>query len=1216
MNPKSSIPNSLGFKSVFLLLALVLVTSVAVFVGVTFANAQDATNESTTDEATSQDADLSASTSRRVEMYRIYNPWTGEHLYTSKVSERDSNVKLGWKDEGIEWVAPIKSNIKVYRLYNPYVLGGDHHYTTNETEYNNLAKQGWKKEGIAWYGADSKEAGTVKLLRQYNPFASTGTHNYTKDEKEQANLVKAGWKAEGVGWYGYSTLKVDVSKLTAKVSTVGTTYTGKQLTPTISIAGLTAGKDYTVTYGKNINAGKNAGTATIKGKGECTGTLTVKFEIKKATPTFTLPKNLTGVQNNKLSTVKIPAATNGTFAWKSGTASMSKQGTQQFDATFTPKDTKNYNTVATKVSVYVKGLYSVTFDTGDGSKVQTEKVVEGEKATLPTAPTLEGYGFSGWYKDSACSEGNEFNFDQASITGNTKLYAKWLAQVSFDTQGHGSDVEARTVDNNKKVADPSTDAGTSEGLEIEGWYKDAKCSTDQKWNFSESTTDKPVKLYANWKPSDNGDKKKYWLGYSKTITSTDADTEANVANENYVAADCNVIKSSAEIDDDIDSIAKEAEDGTANNEGSVTNEWKEYMNSDKYHLYATWNGSTADSFGESDENKFVEFRIIEVGSHNADVEGENVVTFQATHSLPEGTNMSDNSTASQKGWENAVLKSQLNDTAVDGSILANFSDGFVSRLQGLTKYSAAKSSETTGVVNDMLKSENNRLWVLSEYEYNNESKRFTENSTPYAYYSALGTASTKKYNVNSLNSRAGNKVKGYAQTSQTKNWSNGAWTRTPSGFLMSSETWQGWAVVTNSNFIGSQGGATLIKMGVIPAFSFSAKHKVTFDNQGHGNSVNEQTLDYDTKTATEPSATDVGTADGLELEGWYTDAKCSKANRFEFTTEVTKSMKLYANWVPADNGDKKKYWLGYSKTKTSTDSSSEANVTNENYVAADQNVIKSSAEIDKDIKAIRQEASDNTADQEGSVTNKWKEYMNSDKYHLYTTWNGSTADSVGENAENGFVEFRIIEVGAHNKDVEGDNIVTFQATHSLPAASIIATQPSGYSSELGWENSKLKSYLNDTKVEGSILANFSDSFVSSLQSLTKYSQVKSTTEGAENDMLKSPNNKMWILSEYEYDYASYRFTENSKPYAYYTAVSSTVSKQFNANSVLSRAGNKSKNYAQAMQSYTSAWTRSADGFIQSYDSWYGWGVLADVGYIGSQAGTGTNLLGVIPCFSM
>lgn len=131
-------------------------------------------------------------------MYRLYNPNSGEHFFTLSGVEQEKLVSLGWKYEGIAWKAPT-SGTPIYRLYNPNA--GDHHYTGSEAEKNNLVKAGWKYEGIAWYSAPSSNG--KPLYRLYNPNCTgAGAHHYTASTTERDNLVKAGWKYEGIGWYG------------------------------------------------------------------------------------------------------------------------------------------------------------------------------------------------------------------------------------------------------------------------------------------------------------------------------------------------------------------------------------------------------------------------------------------------------------------------------------------------------------------------------------------------------------------------------------------------------------------------------------------------------------------------------------------------------------------------------------------------------------------------------------------------------------------------------------------------------------------------------------------------------------------------------------------------------------------------------------------------------------------------------------------------------
>lgn len=130
-------------------------------------------------------------------MFRLYNPNSGEHFYTSSSGERNHLIGLGWNYEGVGWIAPQTSNTPVYRLYNPN--GGEHHYTTSPGERNHLIAAGWSDEGIGWYSDDAE---TVPLYRQYNPNAYANNHNYTTSLSENNWLVSIGWKPEGIGWYG------------------------------------------------------------------------------------------------------------------------------------------------------------------------------------------------------------------------------------------------------------------------------------------------------------------------------------------------------------------------------------------------------------------------------------------------------------------------------------------------------------------------------------------------------------------------------------------------------------------------------------------------------------------------------------------------------------------------------------------------------------------------------------------------------------------------------------------------------------------------------------------------------------------------------------------------------------------------------------------------------------------------------------------------------
>ncbi|MBO9606155.1 MAG: S-layer homology domain-containing protein [Paenibacillaceae bacterium] len=91
------------------------------------------------------------------------------------------------------------------------------------------------------------------------------------------------------------------------------TYTGSQITPAITVMDgssvLTSGTDYTATYGANKNAGTDAGSVSITGKGNYTGTVTKNFtinpkDINSTTVTQSSPLTYNGLQQTAAFNVK------------------------------------------------------------------------------------------------------------------------------------------------------------------------------------------------------------------------------------------------------------------------------------------------------------------------------------------------------------------------------------------------------------------------------------------------------------------------------------------------------------------------------------------------------------------------------------------------------------------------------------------------------------------------------------------------------------------------------------------------------------------------------------------------------------------------------------------------------------------------------------------------------------------------------------------------
>ena len=151
-----------------------------------------------------------------VSVYRVYNPNSGEHFYTSSEAEVKHLVSVGWRNENLGWKSPVyDESHPVYRVYN--LSAGDHHYTTSLAERDHLVSVGWRAEGISWY--DDAWKG-VQVLRVYNPNARAGAHHFTTSEIERDMLVAHGWRDEQIGFHSrfvYSICNVQSDGVTQTV---------------------------------------------------------------------------------------------------------------------------------------------------------------------------------------------------------------------------------------------------------------------------------------------------------------------------------------------------------------------------------------------------------------------------------------------------------------------------------------------------------------------------------------------------------------------------------------------------------------------------------------------------------------------------------------------------------------------------------------------------------------------------------------------------------------------------------------------------------------------------------------------------------------------------------------------------------------------------------------------------------------------------------------
>lgn len=90
----------------------------------------------------------------------------------------------------------------------------------------------------------------------------------------------------------------------------------------------------------------------------------------------------------------------------------------------------------------------VSFNTGEGSKVDFQTTAANGSITKPADPTREGYTFAGWYTDEACTEAYDFS---VAVTADMTLYAKWVKnEASSSGSSSGTDNAGGKKDDNEK----------------------------------------------------------------------------------------------------------------------------------------------------------------------------------------------------------------------------------------------------------------------------------------------------------------------------------------------------------------------------------------------------------------------------------------------------------------------------------------------------------------------------------------------------------------------------------------------------------------------------------------------------------------------------------------------------------------------------------------------------------------------------------------------
>ena len=140
-------------------------------------------------------------------------------------------------------------------------------------------------------------------------------------------------------------------------------------------------------------------------------------------------------------------------------------------------ETMPANDLTVKAKWSALPVYQVSFDSTGGSSVQTQNVIEGQKATRPADPTKQGYKFAGWFLD--LSDVVPYDFD-AGVYGPITLYAKWTEGTSsYKVERYLQDLEGNyTILHYTEELEGTTNSlAEAVGLTLTGFEYNSELST-------------------------------------------------------------------------------------------------------------------------------------------------------------------------------------------------------------------------------------------------------------------------------------------------------------------------------------------------------------------------------------------------------------------------------------------------------------------------------------------------------------------------------------------------------------------------------------------------------------------------------------------------------------------------------------------------------------------------------------------------------------------
>ena len=142
-----------------------------------------------------------------------------------------------------------------------------------------------------------------------------------------------------------------------------------------------------------------------------------------------------------------------------------------FDKASAGNKVTTFGAITGDVSYYAQYLGvakpTVSFVVNQGNQqFESVKVASGSSVTLPTANTIEGYRFDGWYLEDTY----ETKYTNQAITSATTLYGNYVQQINVTFIADGVEYLVSSIDKGSKVSEPT--APIKDGYYLSSWQLD------------------------------------------------------------------------------------------------------------------------------------------------------------------------------------------------------------------------------------------------------------------------------------------------------------------------------------------------------------------------------------------------------------------------------------------------------------------------------------------------------------------------------------------------------------------------------------------------------------------------------------------------------------------------------------------------------------------------------------------------------------------------